>query len=374
MSVITTERDAAADRSERTKVRAIDVDGHFYEPPQMWDEYLPAKFQGFGPRRIVDSLGRNRLVVAGKALPAIPSSRRHSDATRGGVEAAGSDPQARLAIMDSEGVEAMFMYPTTGLQFGAVDDLEVLVALCQAYNNWAHDFCSVAPDRLFAPALVPQVSIRETVVEIERAVGELGMRGVFMRPNPIGRTLEDPAWEPVWSLLEELDAPLGLHEGTGLNVPQLGVDRTENFLFKHMMTHAFEHMTAMMMLIGGGALDRHPGMKVLFLEAGCGWVPYWLERLEHHVDEWAYPGMELELRPTDYFKRQCLVSTDSDEGAVIPAFVACLGADNLCWSTDFPHPDHEWRGMVGTFIDRTDLDDESKRKIIGENTARVYKL
>jgi predicted TIM-barrel fold metal-dependent hydrolase len=216
--------------------------------------------------------------------------------------------------------------------------------------------------------------VRETLAETRRAVQELGMAGIFLRPNPVGRALDDPAWEPLWSLLEELDVPLGLHEGTGFPLPQLGSDRSENFMFRHMMSHPYEHMLAMLQLIGAGVLERHPALRVTFVEAGCGWLPYWLERFEHHMREWSHVTIPLPLSPTEYFHRQCFVSADPEEHASVAAVVSCLGADNVCWSTDYPHPDHEWRGMAAEFESRSDLSDDAKRKILGENAARLYRL
>jgi hypothetical protein len=64
---------------------------------------------------------------------------------------------------------------------------------------------------------------------------------------------------------------------------------------------------------------------------------------------------------------------DPEETAVVPAYVACLGDSTLCWSSDFPHPDHEWRGMVKSFAGRTDLSDDTKRKILGANVSRAYR-
>jgi predicted TIM-barrel fold metal-dependent hydrolase len=348
------------------------------EPISMWLEYLPSKYHPMAPRFAVDSMGQRRQVIGGKALPrrpAVPLPSRGTHEIDPEALLAGSDPHQRLAIMDAEGIQGNVIYTTTGLQFGLIDDLDLLVALCQAYNNWASDFCSVARDRLFAPALVPQLDIFETLKETKRAIGDLGLRGVMMRPNPIGRTIEDPGWDQMWSLLEELDTPLGFHEGTSLTVPHLGTDRTDNYMFQHVMSHPFEHMFAMLCMIGGGILERHPNLRVIFLEAGCGWVPYWVERIEHHLaGPDAYVDVTLSLDAVDYFKRQCYVAADSDERWGVTSFINCLGAENLCWTTDFPHPDHEWRGMVKEFQGRPELSDDVKRKIMGDNIARAYKL
>src|SRR5207249_3743803 len=101
-------------------------------------------------------------------------------------------------------------------------------ALCGAYNNWAKDFFSYAPSRMLGPAVVPQMDINYAIAETQRAA-QMGLRGVFLRPNVIGgRTLDHPAYERLWSVMEDLDMPLVLHEGTTQDMPQAGSDRYDN--------------------------------------------------------------------------------------------------------------------------------------------------
>jgi predicted TIM-barrel fold metal-dependent hydrolase len=132
-------------------------------------------------------------------------------------------------------------------------------------------------------------------------------------------------------------------------------------------------MQAMLQLIGGRVLERHPNLRVCFVEAGCGWVPYWLERMEHHIKEWGYVTFPLSMRPIEYFQRQCFVSTDSEEAAGLTAVLETIGPDGICWSTDYPHSDHGWKGIANQFINRSDLADEAKAKILGSNALRAYK-
>ena len=94
---------------------------------------------------------------------------------------------------------------------------------------------------------------------------------------------------------------------------QAGGDRYENFMFRHMLSHPFEQQMGVLSLICGGVLERHPGLRVLIVEAGVGWVPYWLDRMDHHVEKWGFASASLPLTPTEYFQRQCFVSADSDE-------------------------------------------------------------
>jgi predicted TIM-barrel fold metal-dependent hydrolase len=354
-----------------TEYQVIDADGHFDEPTDLWPEYLEKRFHSVAPRFVFDNCGRPRILIGGELKGYIPMPPGH---TPGDTMAGGRDPHARLADMKKEGIDVMVMYPTMGLFFYGIPQLDLTVALCRAFNDWAGDFCAVEPERLFAPAILPQMDIQESMNEARRVAEKRPMQGVVLRPNPVaGRTLDHPAFEPMWSLLEELDVPLVLHEGTTQDVPQAGTARYDNFMFRHIITHAFEQQMGLMSLICGGVLERHPGLRVLIVEAGIGWVPYWLDRLDHHVEKWGFASAPLEEKPSTYFARQCFVSADAEE-FMLPQVVSLIGDDNLCFSTDYPHPDHTFEGVVAALAERTDLSDASKRKILGGNAARVFKI
>lgn len=346
----------------------IDVDGHLAEPPGIWSRYLEPRFRDLAPRWVRDNQGRRRLLVGGSLRPPIPFPPGPAliDTTEE------HDAKRRLADMDREGIDRMAMYPTIGLFFFGIERVDVTVALCRAYNDWAHDYCSAAPERLLAPLVLPQLDVQESVAELTRGLDELGARAAMLRPNPIGgRTLDDPAFEPLWERLEERGAALVLHEGATLDVPQLGCDRTDNFLFRHMICHPFEQQMALLSLICGGVLERHPGLRVLIVEAGLAWVPYWLERMDHHVEKWGFASTPLSLSPSEVFRRQCFVSADAEE-TLLPFVIAAIGDDNLCFSTDYPHPDHDFSGIVSGLASRGDLSEASKRKILGDNAIRLF--
>ncbi|MBJ22262.1 MAG: amidohydrolase [bacterium] len=354
-----------------TEYRVIDADGHFDEPSDIWPQYLEKKYHPMAPGFVTDNRGRPCIFLGGELKEHIPMPPGH---TPGDTMAGGQDPHARLADMNKEGIDVMVMFPTTGLFFYGLKELDVTTALCRAFNDWAGDFCSVAPERLFAPAIVPQMDILETLSEVRRVAAKRPLQAVVLRPNPIaGRTLDHPAFEPLWSLLEELDVPLVLHEGTTQDVPQLGHDRYENFMFRHIISHSFEQQMGLMSLLCGGVLERHPGLRVLIVEAGLGWVPYWIDRLDHHVEKWGFASVPLTEKPSETFARQCYVSADAEE-FMLPQVVSLIGDDNVCFSTDYPHPDHDFEGVVSDLKKRTDLSEESKRKILGENAARLFKL
>lgn len=346
--------------------RVVDADAHFIEPLGLWPEYLEPAFRSMAPRYVVTTGGQKSTVIGDYLFRSNLSSYKVEDT-----------PGARLQAMDEEGIHSAVIYPTMGLHFGALERIDAAAAFCRAYNNWARDYCRADPLRLFAPAVVPQQDLFETLREARRGVEELGLTGIVMRPNPIRkRNLDDPVWEPLWSLLEALDAPLVLHEGTSFHpgVPSMGVDRFDSYLYQHAISHPFEHMIALLSLICGGVLERHPKLRVIQVEAGCGWVPYWLERLDHHTTPWHLRGeAPLKMRPSEYFKRQCLVSADPEEN-ILALVVGALGDDNIAFSTDYPHSDHQFKGMVAKCKARPELSEQTKAKILGANAVRFFRL
>ena len=99
----------------------------------------------------------------------------------------GFDPHARIPDMDLDGIDAAFLYPSVGLFSGAVQEPGLAAAMCRAYNRWLADYCQPYPDRLFGVAMLPMQSIDLAIEEMRFARKELGMRGGFLRPNPVQR-------------------------------------------------------------------------------------------------------------------------------------------------------------------------------------------
>ena len=166
-----------------------------------------------------------------------------------------------------------------------------------------------------------------------------------------------------------------MHEGFQPAVPPLGWDRRpSNFLVMHAVSHTFEQMFACAQLIGEGVLDRHPGLRVVFLEAGGGWVPYWLGRLDHQVDSYAGYAPRMHLTPSEYFARQCWVSFEIDE-ETLPALAPFVGADRIVWGSDYPHADSTFPGALDELrATIAPLPVEQQRRILSTNAAALYAL
>jgi predicted TIM-barrel fold metal-dependent hydrolase len=97
--------------------------------------------------------------------------------------------------------------------------------------------------------------------------------------------LHDPVYDPLWSAAEDLDFSIGIHEGGNSGMPTVGIDRFEGRGAQHIISHTMEMMLACMSMIWGGVVERHPKLRVAFLESGGGWIAPWLDRMDRHFDD-----------------------------------------------------------------------------------------
>jgi predicted TIM-barrel fold metal-dependent hydrolase len=110
----------------------------------------------------------------------------------------------------------------------------------------------------------------------------------------------------------------------------------------------------------------------VFLEAGGGWITYWLERMDRDYDKLGFLVPELKRKPSEYFARQCWICFEPDEKTLGMA-ARLVGEERIIWASDYPHFDAE-TDCVATITACADLSETAKRKILGENAARLYNL
>jgi predicted TIM-barrel fold metal-dependent hydrolase len=383
---------------QSTRPEVIDSDGHVIEPDAVWKEYAEPEF-----RDLLDHPGGGYVQSTGiqRAYPDMPpellgGSADDTEAPWGSpVEGAdweeeskykmnrpgGYDPVARLVDMDEEGIDVAVLYPTAMLTW--IEEAEIFGAACRAYNNWLHDYCATAPSRLYPVALVPLQDPDAAVVEMRRAVEHLGAKAVMIRPAPyIGELkLNHPAYDPFWAAAATMGCPIGVHPSPHGDMPNacrlLGladgvVNPTEGLALRQGLTNAIDLQMALAYFTLGGICERHPDLRVAFLEGTGGWVVPMLQRFDHQFE--IFGSSDQTTRPSEVFERQCMVSFDPDEVAL--AFTAeQLGADKILWASDYPHPDAKIPGVVPELLEAVDaLPAESQRLILGATARAFYQL
>ncbi len=359
----------------------VDADGHVVEPSEAWKD-LPESIR---PTIVADANGFEHVTVADREILAVslgtlatPGARFSEPRDIRPLEEAvpgGWDPAERLSDMDAEGIDQAVLFPSIGLYFWALEDPTAAVAIARAYNDWLASYCCAASDRLFGAAMLPVQDPEAAATELRRARTELGFVAAFVRPNPCrGRSISDPSYEVIWRAAEETETTIAVHEGSSVILPTLGSDRPFNPLVLHAVSHSFEEMLACAQLIAFGVLERHPEMRVVFLESSGGWAPFWLERLDEQAESFGGFCPDMRLRPSEYFARQCWISFEVDE-QTLPALVPFIGENRIVWGSDYPHHDATFPGAVDALRKTiAPLAASVQARILGANGSDLYRL
>jgi predicted TIM-barrel fold metal-dependent hydrolase len=364
----------------------VDADGHILEPLDLWDKYIEPKFRDRAPRIVKGDNGKERLVIEEHMVGdrRIGIGRIGGVGARQGIVAAdtleykdgkpgGFDPHKRIPDMDADGIDAVFLYPSLGLFSGAIHDPQLAAAVCRAYNRWLADYCKPYPDRLFGVAMLPLQDVDLAIAEMRFAKKELGFRGGFLRPNPYdGKMINHADFEPFWAAAEDLDFSIGFHEGASSGMPTVGVDRFEGRGAQHIISHTMEMMLACLAVIWGGVCEKHPKIRIGFLESGGGWIAPWLDRMDRHFDDQGFNDSGLKTRPSELFRRNCWISFEPVEGS-LKVLADYVGPNKIMWATDYPHSDGFFPGapdMVRERLKGTSA--ETQRGVLAGGALAFY--
>ena len=343
----------------RDGLAVLDADAHVVEPAEVFAEFAPPGTAVF------DLPETTPMQLCGD----IELLRDQLDS--------GFDAPSYLRAMDAQGIDAAVLFPSLGLFVPFLPELDAdrSAAACRSYNDWIADYCATDPNRLTGVAVIPR-DPNLAATESRRIAG-MGLPGVLVRPNHFdGDYLDAPSWAALYGALEETGGVLAVHEALGLRAgATIGSDRFTSFTARHACSHPLEQMTAMVALTLGGVLERHPALRVAFLESGTGWLPYWLARLDEHR-EWMRDteGAGLTLSATEYFDRQCVISSDPED-TLAASVIQQVGSDHVIWASDFPHPDATFPTAVDEFLSRVvALDDAGVAAVLWETPLRFYRL
>jgi predicted TIM-barrel fold metal-dependent hydrolase len=187
--------------------------------------------------------------------------------------------------------------------------------------------------------------------------------------------ISDPMYEPFWAMAEELDFSIGFHEGSTTAMPTVGVDRFESDrAARHMISHTMEMMLAAMSVIWGGVVDRHPRLRVAFLESGGGWIAPWLDRMDRHFDDQGFNDSGLKTRPSEIFQRNCWISFEPVEGS-LNVLADYIGPNKIMWATDYPHRDGFFPGAPDMVRERLKgTSPETQRGVLAGGAMGFYGL
>jgi len=373
----------------RSGFKVFDADAHVIYPADLWPRFLekkyqyrvvrrpPAGFDHYQPTMVDGRYNQHPTNLYGNFQKAIGWTTEDMIAQYGDLMTNGFSGDLVARALEVEGVDAMVIYgPEYDMWLEGMDP-ELQAALCRAYNRWGQEMYETSGQRVVVSGPVPIGDVNRAVEEIQYAYEHLGVRCFWARPDFLNhRNLGDRYYDPVWQILQDLDCAFGTHEFQGLNAATAGSDRYTTFTEWHVVVHPMEGMHAVVSMICNGVFERFPRLRCAYMEAGCGWLPSWLHRIDENLElagDQEFP--ELTMSATEYFQRNCWISTECEDRFVADV-IRWLGDNHIVYETDFPHPDSKYPYATDHFLAlRPDLiSDDSKRKILWDNAMDLYRF
>ena len=362
--------------------RLISADDHIdlcYMPAGLWQDRVPQALKAIAPK-VVDTPAGKVWVREDRNWGVWGSKR--ADGRKVIFDMAGvpeepepgvwrpTAPKYRLADMEKDGVHTQVMYNFLDWSF---TDQTLKTEVLKAFNSWlAEEFCAPAPDRLVGLGMLPGHDPGAAVKELRRVV-DLGLKGVIFDVFNSVIPIADHSWDPLWAFAAETGIAINVHIGAGLHHISKYPREMSWRLPAQAALGCLQLDEILAVLIFSGMLERHPKLKIGLGEAGIGWIPYVLERLEFERENYKdmVPGGLGKLSPRELFQRQ-IYPTFSDEILGI-RMIEEIGVDNVMWASDYPHGDGTYPHSTQT-VDRMfkDVAPEIRRKATSGNAAALY--
>lgn len=361
--------------------RFVSADSHVVEPRDLFVERASSKFKDRVPRIVsdidcdyleIEGLERRPIGIEGaminskKNREVVTNFDHRYEENRPGA----TDAVRRLDDQLSDNVEAEVVYPWIGLLAAKIADIGLKAETFRIYNDWlAEEFVATAPDRIVGAALLPLGGdIELAIAEAERTAA-MGLR-TFQLPAVVpGHPYEDPYFEPLWSALEDIGAPVSFHSGSGEDAFDYPFVSAAVTLPIKMKLHQ-----VLSQIVFGGIADRHPDLRIVLVESGLGWIASAVTYMDHWwSDHRAWLDPELSLPPSEYVHRQVWATFEDDRAGILT--MPMLNVDHVMWGNDYPHTEGLWpdsRNELAKVLDG--LSHEDQKKVTRTNAQRLYGL
>jgi predicted TIM-barrel fold metal-dependent hydrolase len=366
----------------------VSVDDHVVEPPDLFERHLPAKYRDLAPHVVheddgtdvwhfldfeIPNVGLN--AVAGRPRDEYGIDPTSFDELRPGCY----DVHQRVLDMDANGLLGSLNFPSlpgfAGRLFAAMDDKDAALALDRAYNDWhIEEWCGAAPGR-FIPLAVPPIWDPQVLAAEVHRVAKKGCRAITFPENPVPLglpSLHDDRWDPVWKACEDEGTVVCMHIGSSsklvITAPDAPIDVMITLQPMNIVQAAAD-------LIHSPVFKKYPNLTVALSEGGIGWIPYFLERLDHtYLTHKAWTGADFGKQlPSEVFMEHVILCFIEDEFGVRHARE--IGVDRICIETDYPHSDAIWPNapeVLGRHFATTDLSDDEIDKMTHRNAIELF--
>lgn len=342
------------------------MDSHVVEPRPLWQEGLPPHLRD----RALRAERRDGYLVMtadGKDLHRMQIGDGNSDNPRIG----GTNPELRFKDMQKDGIDAELLFPNLGMMCYAIDDDELSFACMQVYNDWLIKSFGAWRDTFVPTAVLPMRDVAQTLDEFRR-VAALGYRSVMLPTlPPLGLRYNNKDFDPLWAYAQEQKIPLAFHVASGLTPI---TERGPGAAIVNYMRLGFATEELVTYMVAGGALDRHPALTMVVIEAGASWMAGLGERLDE-VNEahQYYVKPKLSRKPSEILYRQVKATFQFDRACLTT--IPITGHQCLLWASDYPHMEGTFpnsRRVIDGVFGNAGLAAQVQADILGGTAARLY--
>lgn len=397
-------------------IKVIDTDTHLTEPADLWTSRAPAKYRDVVPRvQFLDNsyfesnlgwapdggTGTSPVwVVEDSTLMGYAGGasviNRSDEKVRGSafihwplteVSPAATQVGPRLAYMDRVGIWGQIVYPNAvgfgGQAVANIKDNRLRLLILEIWNDAMAEIQEQSGGRIMGMGLIPWWDAEAARKEVGR-VHRLGLHGVNTNADPQNQgfpDLSDPFFAPMWEACEEYELPVNFHIGASVSqLSYMGIaawpsmDNDKKLALGSSMLY-IGNARIIANFIYSGLLDRHPRLKLVTVESGIGWIPFILDALDYQALE--NNISDLQLKPSEYFRRQCFGCFWFESERRFMDDVKRLGIDNCMFETDFPHPTclyPEPLDSIAQAFDAQGVPWETRAKLLSGNAAHVYNV
>jgi uncharacterized protein len=296
---------------------------------------------------------------------------RGSKLPRPGVQ--DDDAANRVRDMDDEGADVHFLVPGGWSGTVGLDDASLETGMIRAFHRHMAAFCGRFPDRLKGPIVASTRDVEAAVREI-REWGKAPWAAA-VKPSIYKIPADHPSLEPIWRAAADFDLPI-VHHSSTWNPPYYPGyrDLWDNIFLGRLASHPWGAMRFVAAFIGGGILDRYPGLRMGVLECGFGWLPFWGRRMD---EQYAYVGSTatLKMKPSEYLSSgRFFCSIERQEGEdMFNCVTGFLGDDVLMYASDYPHSECQFPDSVDNILAWQSLSHDTRQKLLWDNAARFYR-
>lgn len=365
----------------------VSIDDHVIEPHDLFEKHMPAKYRDQGPQFERLANGVDQWVFQGEVMGTVglgataswPRKEWSFDPVGLAEMRPGCyDVHQRVRDMNANGILASLNFGTAvgfaGAWLAGKPDLALSAIAVSAYNDWQIDeLAGSYPGRIIPLCIIPLWDTDACVLELERIAAK-GCKAITFPETPYANGLPSfygDHWDSVLEACERLGIVLSMHIGGAFNL----LTRPEGATADQLIVLAAQLSgVACTDLITSGTFRKFPNLKVAMSEGGIGWVPFLLDRMDKHMWNQSWTGLDIgAATATEIWKKNflgCFISEPTNL-----RIIDRIGEHTVAWECDYPHSDSTWPNSPEVLMEEfvnAGIADDVIHQITWENACRFY--